>query len=265
MKKFRNVRPFLCGMLSTVLLMGLVGTAVAANLVNKELYYNDIKVRLNGKTLNPTDANGNKVEPFVIDGTTYLPIRAVGEALGLNVSWDGATSTVILGNDQEMGQPAKWLGEMETFTGTAQEYKIERDGHYEGLFTANDGSTYDRCYLSSNGNSSSNSVSYLLKGQYSRFTGTFYLTMDNKDGPRLPEGSGRAEAYFEVFLDGKLTYTSKTMKSGALPDTFEVDVSNAYEMEIVFYPMWETYYAGSWHTGIYPQYTPIANAALWTD
>lgn len=63
---------------------------------NAELLYNNIKILLNGKELTPTDANGNTVEPFTIDGTTYLPVRAVASALGLNVGWDDTTKTVVL-------------------------------------------------------------------------------------------------------------------------------------------------------------------------
>ena len=61
-----------------------------------ELAYRDIKISLNGKEFTPKDAAGNVVEPFIIDGTTYLPVRAVAEALNLNVEWDNATSTVKL-------------------------------------------------------------------------------------------------------------------------------------------------------------------------
>ena len=63
-----------------------------------ELFYNNIKVMINGKEVTPMDANGNAVEPFVIDGTTYLPVRGVASALGMNVGWDSATSTVTLDN-----------------------------------------------------------------------------------------------------------------------------------------------------------------------
>lgn len=63
-----------------------------------ELFYNNIKVVLNGKEITPTDANGNAVEPFIIDGTTYLPVRGVASALGMNVGWDAATNTVTLDN-----------------------------------------------------------------------------------------------------------------------------------------------------------------------
>ena len=58
--------------------------------------YRDISIIIDGTELVPTDAAGNMVEPFLIDGTTYLPVRAISEALGLNVTWDNATSTVAL-------------------------------------------------------------------------------------------------------------------------------------------------------------------------
>ena len=63
-----------------------------------ELFYNNIKVMINGKEVTPTDANGNAIEPFIIEGTTYLPVRGVASALGMNVGWDSATNTVTLDN-----------------------------------------------------------------------------------------------------------------------------------------------------------------------
>ena len=60
------------------------------------LDYQNMKVELDGQTLNLRDSQGNAVEPFTINGTTYLPLAAIGQALGLNVAWDGATNTVIL-------------------------------------------------------------------------------------------------------------------------------------------------------------------------
>jgi hypothetical protein len=38
--------------------------------------------------------NGVSVEPFIINGTTYLPVRAVAEALDMEVSWDNASKSV---------------------------------------------------------------------------------------------------------------------------------------------------------------------------
>ena len=64
--------------------------------VQRTLSYNDIKITLDGQEITPLDANGNSVEPFIIDGTTYLPVRGIASALGLDVSWDQTTKTVQL-------------------------------------------------------------------------------------------------------------------------------------------------------------------------
>ena len=78
------------------LFMTVTSALAVTETVNKELFYNNIKIELNEEEIMPADANGNYVEPFVIDGTTYLPVRAVANALNLNVAWDGDTNTVKL-------------------------------------------------------------------------------------------------------------------------------------------------------------------------
>ena len=65
-----------------------------------ELIYDNIKIVINGQEIQPKDASGNYVEPFTINGTTYLPVRAVASALSISVDWDGNTNTVILSNAQ---------------------------------------------------------------------------------------------------------------------------------------------------------------------
>lgn len=92
-----NIKSFVSGCIVTATVVGLVGSA-AATVGQKTvaLDYNDIKVTLDGKRVTLVDANGKAVEPFAIDGTTYLPVRAVSDTLGLEVGWDGATATVTL-------------------------------------------------------------------------------------------------------------------------------------------------------------------------
>lgn len=77
-----------------------IGTTVFATVGSRTatLMYDNIKILINGKQATPKDANGNTVEPFTIDGTTYLPVRAIASALGMNVGWDDATKTVKLDN-----------------------------------------------------------------------------------------------------------------------------------------------------------------------
>ena len=76
-------------------------TGFASNdTVQKELAYRNINIVIDGNEITPTDANGNYVEPFIMDGTTYLPVRAVANAFGKDVSWDDTTNTVSLDEKQ---------------------------------------------------------------------------------------------------------------------------------------------------------------------
>lgn len=90
-------------LLTLALLFPTGGTALASSeAVDAELTYRGITVELDGQAVILTDGGGNGVEPFIIGGTTYLPLRAVAGALGLGVDWDGATGTVILTSGGEV-------------------------------------------------------------------------------------------------------------------------------------------------------------------
>ncbi len=64
------------------------GTPAGTNATrNIEITYRDIQISIDGLLITPTDASGNPVEPFICDGTTYLPVRAVASHWG--GSWLG--------------------------------------------------------------------------------------------------------------------------------------------------------------------------------
>lgn len=106
MKKYKG---FLAGMLTMLLILAMCGTAFATTgKFQREIEYRDIKVSLDGKILDLKDAKGNTVEPFMFGGTNYIPARALAEALGLDVTWNGSTSTVVLttpGNTSSQEKP----------------------------------------------------------------------------------------------------------------------------------------------------------------
>lgn len=80
-----------------VLFLALAISAVASTgTVNKDITYRNIQITLDGKALAPKDVNGAPTEPFIMDGSTYLPVRAVAEALGVDIGWDDSASTVTL-------------------------------------------------------------------------------------------------------------------------------------------------------------------------
>jgi hypothetical protein len=105
-------RIFAVGFISMLLLLLFVSPGFAqTGKKNLEASYNNIKLVINGKIVVPKDVNGTIVEPFIYNGTTYLPVRAVSEALDKNVDWDGATQTVYVtdkttaNNQQKQDQP----------------------------------------------------------------------------------------------------------------------------------------------------------------
>ena len=93
--RHRQWKGFLSGMLTCALIIGTLGSAMA--LQGKEIsIFQKIKVFFNGEVLQMKDAQGQEVEAFVYEGTTYIPARAVSEAMGAKVSWDQETATVTI-------------------------------------------------------------------------------------------------------------------------------------------------------------------------
>ena len=93
-----KTKGFIAGVLATVAVSGIVLGAAADEIYQTvQIAYNNIKICLDGTFIEPKDAAGNTVEPFTMNGTTYLPVRAVAGAFGKEVGWDEATQTVYLG------------------------------------------------------------------------------------------------------------------------------------------------------------------------
>ena len=90
--KFQRMKDVCLGATVAVLVMG-AAPAAYAKVANMDIpvMFSNIKIVVDGEELQ-TDK-----EPFIYEGTTYLPVRAVGEAVGKTVTWDAASKTVMLG------------------------------------------------------------------------------------------------------------------------------------------------------------------------
>ena len=96
--------------LAAIAIMAITVT-VAAQTRNRNvtaLMNYELTIRLDGEALTLRDVNGNEVQPLTYDGTTYLPLRALAEILGLDIGWDGETQTVLLYSRRER---ALWLAD----------------------------------------------------------------------------------------------------------------------------------------------------------
>ena len=95
MKKNGFWKGFGSGLILTVLVvvLGVTATATAKRSIQVE---DGIGITINGATFIPRDASGKQVSVFLYNGTTYVPVRAISEEMGLDVSFNSATRTVQL-------------------------------------------------------------------------------------------------------------------------------------------------------------------------
>ena len=63
----------------------------------------DVTVTVDGTAQTFYNVNGDEVHPILYSGTTYLPVRAIGELMGKNVNWDASTRTVSLSGTRTSG------------------------------------------------------------------------------------------------------------------------------------------------------------------
>lgn len=104
MKKIKSILMTAAALsLTAVIAHATVGTRDAV------LSYDNLKIVLDGREITPVGADGNTIEPFIIDGTTYLPIRGISSVLGLNVGWNGETKTI------ELNTPGAFSGAVQVY------------------------------------------------------------------------------------------------------------------------------------------------------
>ena len=85
------------------LVVGLIGGAVASDSLAFTYTVEPdaaVTVTLDGEEMELKNALGETVVPILVDGTTYLPIRAISEALGLDVDWEQGDHKVILETEE---------------------------------------------------------------------------------------------------------------------------------------------------------------------
>ena len=79
---------FAAGALTALLISATTVTALAASGAIR-IEVSPISVLVDGEVFQPKDAKGNDVMVFTCNGTTYAPLRALAEAYGLEVGYDG--------------------------------------------------------------------------------------------------------------------------------------------------------------------------------
>ena len=194
----------------------VAGTGAFAYTNYIEAVYGDIKIVVDGKKVNPDS------EPFISEGTTYLPVRAVAEALDKPVYWDGETSTVYIG---------KYSGSLEYPTTKLIDMKNIGSGWIK---TNNLNDNYGNYYSNAIHTYHSDPAEYILNGKYSRLKGTLYI----REGETNSGSCG-----FVITADGKDIYTSPEMTKTSRPIDIDVSVKGCNDLKIT--------HTGSTSIGLY--------------
>lgn len=86
--------------LTAFALLGSMGTEVYAgsNLQEIKAFLNTaIKFKMDGQPVQLKNSSGAVIAPITYNNTTYLPVRAVSDLLGVAVNYDASSNTILLG------------------------------------------------------------------------------------------------------------------------------------------------------------------------
>ena len=211
MHTINKLKYMMLGAIITLMLM--VATKTNAALTAKTIQvFSGVTIYVNDALYVPRDANGNIVEAFIYEGTTYLPARAISDAVGRQIRWDGETQSVFIGYSAPVllfkdAQHLVVSSENDSMRVAVREMDNRNTYHYD-VVTGRIGRTLR------------------IGGQYNRMKGIFYLTQARGDASNISR--------IEIFGDDRLLY-SAALNSGADPIPFEVDVSGINNLRVLHY------------------------------
>jgi len=207
----KRLQGLIAGIIIGLVIAGSVAVAATRTI---EVSYNNIKLYVDGNLISPKDATGKIVEPFVYEGTTYLPVRALGEALGKNVDWDGTTASVYIG-----ARPGsvEYLGEgLKPYSKSGGYYEYPDKGSFKIA-----GNVYYRGAVARNNNEH---ALYNTDAKYTQLSGIYGPT-----DTMASSGNGTISFYG----DDRLIKTLE-IKYGDLPKDFTVDLQGVLQLKIEF-------------------------------
>ena len=209
MKNKINLKSMVIGGVIGAVIIGAIPAAGYDGVRTIQAVYKNIRICVDGVEMTPRDSAGQVVEPFIYNGTTYLPVRAVGEAVGKEVTYDGSTSTVYLGKSGT----TKYIGQQ------IEAYQTDSWVH-EGTYKMGGNDYVNSLNLEYEGRS----AYYNLNGLYTSISGVYGM----EDGT-----SEDREAIISFYGDGRLL-ESLTIYGGTLPKNFAINVSGVAQLKIEF-------------------------------
>ena len=214
--KREKLKMAVCALIICALSCGI--TAFATNASRTiTVDYCDIQVYKDDVLCKLKDSNGTTVEPFIYNGTTYIPLRAAANLAGLGVDWDGRTHSIYLWDDLVPGDtllvdaclPYQSNNCTTYLSGEGKSFKMAGEDYTDGFtFYANNASAL-----------------FNLNGKYSAIT--FVLGKEDTQG-----FAQNSKGKISFIVDGKTVKTVDIIP-GELPEKIIVPLDYGLQMKIV--------------------------------
>ena len=131
---------FVLGAIVGAIIFGSVAIAANTEMRTLNAAFSGIRIDIDQTRFTPTDVTGKEVEPFIVDGTTYLPVRAIAEAFNKDVVWDSELKIIrIFAKSEPLteAEVSEAFAEFYLSDDTLQDYKINSAELYDLEFLRN--------------------------------------------------------------------------------------------------------------------------------
>ena len=121
---------FITGFIAAFVLTGAVYAETGEKAI--KAVYENIRLYIDNSQVIPADNSGNPVEPFIYDGTTYIPVRAVAKAFEKSIKWDGLNKSIYINTPPKKIYKQAEYGDVIGTVRTLYGYDYEHYGIYIG-------------------------------------------------------------------------------------------------------------------------------------
>ncbi len=218
-----------------------------------------IRIIVDGEELSPTDTDGNRVPVFVLNGTTYLPVRAVSNVFEKRVQWDGINKIVYLGEKPGEKPFMRLKTYYESGAAEADERFVWQDEHMSASGELMKNVVYPSLGEDNGGNDNPAPYGYspfvenqagdqeiVLNGQFKRFKAKFfvpkeaadssYYTYEQASEHDITTNSAEANLVISLYYmngtTGWKTVFDKGIRAGDSDIDIDLDIQNVEKMEI---------------------------------
>ena len=175
-------------------------TAAEGSVPNGSTSEKDVTLVIDNTEFASKDENGNELKARIIDGTVYIPVESMAEAMGKSYYWDGTANTAYIGDmSGGLEYPSLLLADADIL---GAPYSMAKD------LTDNYGNTYSNALIIAPNGIGTHEIEILLGMQYSRFKCTIYTPKGCNDD---------TTTIINIKADGKIIYTSPELSKISQP------------------------------------------------